>query len=412
MGALQVAVVVLLLMCVLAVIWKWNHGGGGGDGPTPPTPPNSSGCYTTFTPSKPCPSDVGNAVITSTLGCCAAKVGNDPRFQILRGDPKVNPNVRTYSKTVNAYQLKQFGGDVPEFEAGSAKNPTRNFYINVPVGAQGKMPFLLLFDSGKDGTFWDYNMSHDDGHTPSGVSDVVRTVANSYPVVTMGPAWLDHWYNVDAETKGQQQTYDWKGAPQYPDTANTWNVGLYNGWGNKQDMPFIQYVVQTALSNPDFHCSPYCLFIAFSAGTAMASRAIQEWPKINKPYKMPQIIGAVLNDGASYQCYAYPVNSDPPPDAFKPCLNSQNGCCPSGFSELDYRDDAKNHPPTLVQSPQQDANADSLAASKYYDSLKDIQGRVMYLQQPLSDIHGLDPTYAPIEIRFILELLDIYKNRS
>lgn len=389
---MQVIMLVLLLVCGWAL---WNHGG-----PSPP-PPNPSGCYTKLLPSTNCTSSVAGVTIRSTLGCCAAQAAD------LRFATTTKNDSTPYKIQVTAAMLQPFGGNGP-FEGNVLQ---RNFYINVPKTAQGKLPFVLLFDSGPNSGSWDFNMDHKDGGvTPSGVSDVMKTVANEYPVVAMGPAFKDHWYNIDKTTTGQGHTFTWDGAPMAPDTANNWNVGLYEGFGKTQDMPFIKYVVNEAMTNPLYHCSGYCVVAAFSAGTAMASRAMQEFPHITDR-TVPQIIGAVLNDGASYQCYAYDSSTaGTPPMPFSPCPDASHGCCPNGFTELDYQQDGTHHPPTLVQSPRGENNADPGAAQKYYDALSSVNGKVMQVTPTFPDsIHGLDPSVAPIETKFILQLLDIYK---
>jgi hypothetical protein len=391
MTALQVLVVVLVLMCCIAVAWRTNHG--------PSPPPNSNGCYTQLSPATNCTSDIANVTIKSTLGCCAATINNDPRFMVSH-DTKST----VYTFQVTPSELQPYGGTGSSFEGGGTK---RNFYINVPKSAVGPLPFLLLFDSGNDAGVWDYNMEH--AGVPSGVSDVVRTVANSYPVVTMGPAWKDHWYNIDQETDARESygKYKWEQAPMAPAVANSWNVGMYDGFGSSQDMPYIKFVVNAAMSGSKYHCSNKCVVIAFSAGTAMASRAMQEFPAMKK---VPTIIGAVLNDGGSYQCYAYDpaVSKDQAPKPFSPCTSDQ-GCCPNGFTEKRYVEDGTDHPPTLIQSPTLEPYADPEAAGKYFNALSSVKGKVMQLN-PNYKQHGLDPAVAPIEIKFILQLLDIYKN--
>ena len=401
MRALQVVVIVLLLICFVSIVWYSNHGGGGGPPPSSggggPPPSNPSGCYTVVQPSTTCPNDIPGLTIKSTLGCCAAEASaNDPRYA-----PTSNPKHSTFTFTVQPKDLFNFGGS-GNWEENKTK---RTFYINVPEGvaANTKLPFVLLFDSGATSGNWDYNMSHGD-NVPKGLQYVLQTVANEYPVVTMGPAAGDHWYNVDKTTTSRRgDTFTWTAAPK---VANSWNVGLYNGLGISQDMPYIRYVVSKAMSNPKYHCSNKCVVVAFSAGTAMASRVMQEFPAMPVGTSVPTIIGAVLNDGASYQCYAY----DPgtlvvdTPTPFAPCSSSQ-GCCPNGFTEERYIHDGTNHPPTLVQSPTGEPFADPDAAAKYFEALSAVQGKVMQLN-PTFDSHGLDPRAAPIETKFILDLLD------
>jgi len=109
--------------------------------------------------------------------------------------------------------------------------------------------------------------------------------------------------------------------------------------------------------------------LGYSTGAQQISRMINNFPfmKTSSGVLFPKISLGIMIAGGSYWCYNY---NDSIPKNYKPCADTDVGCCPNNKTEDNYdTGKLKNHPPVLLLQGEQDVWAAWEASYNYFNIL-------------------------------------------
>ena len=274
----------------------------------------------------------------------------------------------------------------------------RYVWITAPVNPTGK-PFLLY--TSPAGEYGILAESATDDSPLKKCLLYLATLGYTIVIVQVTDDWENIWFSYSDSPRinftcdqngGQANDQCWAGARGVKYEQSFWkdfdsNLKLWSDNGR--------------LFNIDS-----CAIIGYSAGTAMASRLLQE-AGAGKLY-LPKISCAVLIAGGSLDCYAYNGTIPPAPFAVDgreqcpPCSKAlSRGCCPPGITEPYYDDgNLHMHPPTLLLQTQDDSWADPRASIFYFRALA-LGGARSVVATGEGDMHGMVDSQMNVFVRFV-----------
>ncbi len=159
--------------------------------------------------------------------------------------------------------------------------------------------------------------------------------------------------------------------------------------------------------------------IGYSVGSQMVSRCINDFPnlKTSDSIPFPKISAGVMIGGGTLGCYNDTVNLAPcciqstdPENCAGRCVKEgkpcSNYCCPVGKSEPNYDNGSlkwSEHPAMLLLQTKYDMYADTLAWSKYFDTVNSNSNDTvdMYAIIAGKNLHGLCPCQVNPLLNFI-----------
>jgi hypothetical protein len=264
------------------------------------------------------------------------------------------------------------------FRHYSIKIAGRRTFIGVPLSAdkQGaeKVPWVMSFAfdaTGVDANAGSLNTPVDPlDHCHQGL------LQHGIGVVVVPGTTFDNWYYMPDQGSPFYDYYSGSAVDAGKEGQLCWS------FGNNPDAQYLKELVAHVARHPEDYRFDFAQFgvIGMAVGAEMASRAMEEFPKLmtrgTPPTAFPTINCAALISGGSMYCYAYDEHADLP-DLFSGCPRpvdfASTGCCPVGLTETSYSMGLRpyaSHPAVLLVQNTDDKIGDTNASTYYFEAMK------------------------------------------